>query len=173
MQTLIRDLLSYSRVGRADTPFEVMESGQVLQTALKNVSTAVQESGAEITSDPLPTIKGNPSQLGMVFQNLLGNAIKFRRNGTPVRIRVSAKQNSAHWLFSVSDNGIGIDPAYADRVFRVFQRLHTRQEYSGTGIGLAICKRVVERHGGRIWVEPNPEEQGTRFSFTIPSDRRE
>jgi len=138
----------------------------VLDSALKNLAAAIHECGAEVTSDPLPAVRGDPVQLVSLFQNLIGNALKFR-GATPPRIQVGAHLNSANWRFSVRDNGIGIDPRHFERIFRVFQRLHTRREYPGTGIGLAICKKIVERHGGRIWLESQPGE-GATFYFSLP-----
>ena len=123
-----------------------------LHYALDNLRNAVNESGAVVTHDPLPTVMGDEKQWAQLFQNLLSNAIKFRGHEPP-RIHVSAKRTEVGWLFSIRDNGIGLDPQYADRIFVIFQRLHTREDYPGTGIGLAICKKIVERHNGRIWVE--------------------
>jgi light-regulated signal transduction histidine kinase (bacteriophytochrome) len=120
-----------------------------------------------VTHGPLPTVMADEAQLGQVFQNLIANAIKFRREDVPPRVHVSAEREGEEWVFSVADNGIGIDPEQADRLFQIFQRLHTREEYEGLGIGLALCRRVVERHGGHIWVESEPGE-GTNFFFTIP-----
>jgi light-regulated signal transduction histidine kinase (bacteriophytochrome) len=126
---------------------------------------AIADAKAEVTHDPLPTVLGDATRLGQVFQNLIGNALKFRGMAVP-RIHVSAQRDGQHWRFAVRDNGIGIDPQQAGRLFQVFQRLHTHSEYPGTGIGLAICKRIVELHGGRIWVESQPGE-GSIFYFTI------
>jgi light-regulated signal transduction histidine kinase (bacteriophytochrome) len=141
---------------------------EVLDEARANLTVAIQESGAVITRDPepLPNITADGQQLAQVFQNLIGNAIKFRGERKP-EIRVTARREGLDWVFSVADNGIGIEPQYFERVFRMFQRLHTRAKYPGTGIGLAICKKIVERHGGRIWIESRPE-QGTTFYFSIP-----
>jgi len=138
----------------------------VLQEALANLMVAIEESGAEVTHDALPTVSGDTTQLAQLLQNLIGNALKFRGQRPP-KIHVGAKLEGNEWWFTVADNGIGMEPQYFERVFLVFQRLHTRKEYQGTGIGLAICKKVVERHGGRIWVESDPG-QGATFCFTIP-----
>jgi chemotaxis family two-component system sensor kinase Cph1 len=138
----------------------------VLTRALDNLQRTLQESGALVTHDPLPTVKGDDTQLVQVFQNLIGNGIKFRGNMTPC-MHVSAKEKTEDWVFAIQDNGIGIDPQYADRIFVIFQRLHSHAEYPGSGIGLAICKKVIENHDGRIWFESQPGK-GTTFYFTIP-----
>ena len=166
MRTLINDLLAYSRVGTRGKPFEPVDSGVVLEDVLSNLRIAIEGSGGILTSDPLPKVSADPTQLGQLFQNLIGNAIKFRR-GEVLRIQISAERNGNEWIFSVRDNGIGIEREYADRIFGVFQRLHTRKEYPGTGIGLAICKKIVERQGGRIWVE-SESGKGSTFFFIIP-----
>ena len=166
MQTLINELLSYSRLTTKGKPFEPTDCSQVLQRTLANLGAAIQERHAVVRSGTLPTVKGDPTQLMQVFQNLIGNAIKFCKDRPP-RVDVAAEHTShGEWLFSVHDNGIGIEPQCFERIFRIFQRLHTRVEYPGTGIGLAICKKIVERHGGRIWVESSPGE-GSTFRFTI------
>jgi PAS domain S-box-containing protein len=165
MQKLISDLLAYSRVGTRGKEFAPTDCERVLGGVLADVRTSVEESGAVITHDPLPTLVVDGSQLGQVFQNLIGNAIKFR-NEKPPHIHISAQRDDGQWVFSVRDNGIGIDPKYAERIFVIFQRLHNREDYPGTGIGLAVCKKVVERHGGRIWVESKPGD-GATFYFTI------
>jgi PAS domain S-box-containing protein len=165
MRELIDDLLAYARVGTRGRDFKNVECANVLDMAIENLAAAIQESGGVVTRDPLPTVKGDALQLVSLFQNLIGNALKFRRE-TPPRIHVSAERNDRVWRFSIRDNGIGIDPQHYERIFRVFQRLHPRAEYPGTGIGLAISKRIVERHGGRIWVESVPG-QGTTFSFCL------
>ena len=165
MQALITDLLAYSRVGTHIHPFEPTACDTVLAEALANLSVAIQESGAVVQHDPLPTLLADASQLGQVFQNLIGNALKFRSERPP-EVRITARREAGAWLFAVSDNGIGIEPQYFDRIFRVFQRLHTRTRYPGTGIGLAICKKIVERHGGSIWIESQPD-QGSTFYFTL------
>ena len=166
MQDLIHDLLAYSRVGTYGKPFEPTDCSAILNRALANLETAIEESGAMVTYDTLPTLMADATQLVQLFQNLLSNAIKFRGEKPP-RVHVSAKQKEGEWVFSVRDNGIGIDPQYAERIFLIFQRLHSRAEYHGTGIGLAICKKIVERHGGFIWVESEPGK-GSTFCFTMP-----
>jgi signal transduction histidine kinase len=166
MQKLIQDLLAYSRVSTGGQQFEPASIETVLNYALANVANAVKESQALVTHDPLPTVPGDERQLVQLFQNLLSNAVKFRGEQPP-RIHVSARRNQGEWLFSVHDNGIGLDPQFADRIFVIFQRLHNREEFPGTGIGLAICKKIVERHGGRMWVESEPGK-GATFWFTIP-----
>src|SRR5262249_35134981 len=139
----------------------------VLTRVLQNLQAAITDSGAEVTHDPLPTVRGDEQQLALVLQNLLGNTLKFR-GPQPPRVHLSARQDGQYWVFSVRDNGIGLDPRHAERIFGAFQRLHAGEEYQGTGIGLAICKKIVERHGGRIWVESQPGE-GATFSFTLPA----
>jgi PAS domain S-box-containing protein len=165
MQELVRGLLEYSRVGPHAKIEVPIDSGEAFKRALANLSVAIEESGAEIKRGRLPTVLADPTQLEHVFQNLIGNAIKFRGPLTP-RIHVRAVRQNAMWLFSVNDNGIGIDARYADKVFAIFQRLHGRGEYAGTGLGLAICKKIIERHGGSIWFESEPG-QGTTFFFTL------
>jgi PAS domain S-box-containing protein len=167
MQALINDLLVLSRVGTRGKPMEPVKMSQVVAQAAANLQVAINESGAEVRCSDLPDINGDFTQLVQLFQNLIGNAIKFRGDGMPV-VEISVAKDEAGWLFRVQDNGIGIHSAYFDRIFLVFQRLHSRQDYPGTGIGLAICKKIVERHAGRIWVESEPG-QGTTFCFTIPS----
>jgi PAS domain S-box-containing protein len=167
MQTLINDLLAYARVGtRAREPVPV-DCEAVFDRAVAHLAEAVRESGAEVTRAALPTVRGDATQLVQVFQNLIGNAVKFRADRPP-RVRVEAAPDGPCWRFSVRDNGIGIDRRYHDRLFVIFQRLHGREQYPGTGVGLAICKRIVERHGGRIWLESEPG-QGTTFYFTLPT----
>lgn len=167
MQTLINDLLTFSRVGSRGKPLVHTSGEEALQEAISNLQIAIEESGASITHERLPQVKGDPTQLVQLFQNLLSNAIKFR-GLEPPRIQVGVHQTESEWRFCVSDNGIGIDPKFADRIFVIFQRLHDRASYPGTGIGLAICKRIVQRHGGRIWVEAQPG-MGATFYFTLPS----
>jgi PAS domain S-box-containing protein len=166
MQSLINDLLAFSRVGRRSNPIEPVESKICLGVALRNLAVAIHESNALITADALPVVRADSTQLVQLFQNLIANGIKFQSRKEP-QIHISAKLVKDAWLFSVQDNGIGIEPQYFERIFLVFQRLHTRREYPGTGIGLAICKKIVERHGGSIWVESMPGV-GSTFYFTLP-----
>ena len=167
MQTLIDDLLSYSRVGRLEDPKQPISIEHALDLALKNLAVVLNETGAQVTHDPLPTVQGIPTQLTLLFQNLIGNAVKFRKEDRPVHVHIGAKPLGDEWRISVADNGIGIAEQYFERIFVIFQRLHTRREYPGTGLGLALCKRIVEHHGGRIWLESKPDE-GTTFFFTLP-----
>lgn len=169
MQKMIEDLLAYSRVSTLGKPFGATDTEDALLKALANLETLIKESGAEVSHNGLPTIEADSSQLVHLFQNLVGNAIKFHGEERP-RIRVSAHQEGQEWIFSVSDNGIGIKPEQNELVFEIFQRLHSREKYPGTGIGLAICKKIVTRHGGRIWVESEPG-QGSTFFFAIPEER--
>lgn len=166
MKALILDLLAYSRVATRGKPPGRTDCEQALDQTLNNLTVAISEAGAKITHDPLPTIRADYNQLLLVFQNLIQNAIKFRRD-EPSRAHVSAVKNKDEWVFSVKDNGIGIESQYLDRIFVIFQRLHRRSEYDGTGMGLAIVKKVIERHGGRIWAESQPGV-GTTVCFTIP-----
>jgi len=169
MQGLIKDILAYSRVGSRDKEFKSISSEVVLDHALSNLKTGIEQSGAVVTRDPLPVVTGDNSQLVQLFQNLIGNAIKFHKEGAP-RIHVSAHQQGNEWVFSVADTGIGIAPEYFVRIFLIFQRLNDRKQYPGTGIGLAICKKVVARHGGEIWAESEPG-RGSTFYFTLPVQR--
>ena len=166
MQVLINDLLAYSRVGTRGKNFEPTACETILEKTLDNLQKVIEDSEAKVTHDLLPTVMGDDIQLGQLFQNLITNAIKFQGDEVP-QIHISAVPNEDKWIFSVQDNGIGIDPEYNERIFVIFQRLYGREEYPGTGIGLAICKKIVERHGGNIWVESEPEK-GSRFYFTIP-----
>ncbi|HLL52485.1 MAG TPA: ATP-binding protein, partial [Myxococcaceae bacterium] len=167
MKRLIGDLLEYSRVGTRPQGLAALALDKPLQAAMANLRTALEESGAEVTSEPLPTVQGDEVQLEQLLQNLIGNALKFRGEGRP-RVHISARREEREWVFGVRDNGIGIDPQFFQRIFVIFQRLHGKDEYPGTGIGLAICKKIVERHGGRIWVESTPG-QGATFFFTLPA----
>jgi signal transduction histidine kinase len=167
MQHMIQDLLAFSRVGRLDTTCESVDCNQVLAEVLQSLGAAIQACGAVLLYDPLPAVWAERTMVALVFQNLIGNAMKFRREITPeITIGVEAAESS--WLFSVSDNGIGIPPEYAPNIFVVFQRLHARTAYPGNGIGLAICKKIVEYYGGKIWVE-GIVGQGSTFKFTMPA----
>jgi light-regulated signal transduction histidine kinase (bacteriophytochrome) len=172
MQTLIRDLLAFSRVETRAQGFKPVDSHIVLGAAIANLKTMIDKTAALVTTGDLPIVQADESQLTQIFQNLISNGIKFGKPTTTPRIHVSAEHAEDHWRFSIKDNGIGIDSKYRERVFVIFQRLHTRHEYPGTGIGLAMCKRIVHRHGGRIWFESSPGE-GTTFYFTLPSIKRE
>lgn len=165
MQSLINDLLAFSRVGTRGKDLAPTDANAVLAQTLVNLQPAIEESGAKVTSDPLPTIAGDDGQRMQLLQNLIANAIKFRGEEPPA-IHISASEQGNDYLFSVRDNGIGLDPQYKDRIFVIFQRLHGRDQYPGTGIGLAICRKIVERHGGRIWVESEPGK-GATFFFTL------
>jgi len=165
MKRLIEDLLAYSRVGTRGKELKPTDSGAALQKALVNLRASIEESGAVVTHDTLPTVHADDTQLAQLFQNLVGNALKFR-GAEPPHVHVSVEERGDEWVFGVKDNGIGIEPQYFERIFMVFQRLHVKTEYPGTGIGLAICKKVVDRHGGRIWVESQPGE-GSTFCFAL------
>ncbi len=167
MQTLINDLLAYSRVGTKGKPFAPTNCDEAVQRALANLQMIIAETGAQIDYGLLPTVFADSSQLTQLFQNLVGNALKYRGSETP-RIAIGAELREKEWLFSVEDNGIGIEPRYFERIFVIFQRLHNRSEHKGTGIGLAVCKKIVERHGGIIWVSSEPGT-GSTFYFTIPA----
>jgi light-regulated signal transduction histidine kinase (bacteriophytochrome) len=171
MKRLINDLLVYSRVDTRGKPFAPTSCEGVLRAVLDNLQVAIEEAGAVVTHDRLPVVLADETQIGQLLQNLIGNALKFRGQAQP-EIHIGVAIQGGDTVFSVRDNGIGIDPKDAKRVFDIFQRLHTRQEYPGTGIGLAISKRVVERHGGRIWVESEPGK-GATFYFTLPTSGRE
>ncbi len=168
MEMLVRDLLSYTRASCVDYADESGDANEALQTTLANLSGAVAEAGAIITSDSLPTVSAHPLHLQQLFQNIIGNAIKYRSPDHPPTVHVTAKRQNAFWGFAISDNGIGIDPQYKENIFGLFKRLHTADQYSGTGIGLAICRRIVDQYGGRIWVDSEPG-QGSTFRFTIPA----
>jgi light-regulated signal transduction histidine kinase (bacteriophytochrome) len=172
MSGLVSGLLAYSRVGAPGTQREAVPSQQAVDAALGNLQAAIAESQAQVTCDELPTVMAEPTQLTQLFQNLIGNAIKFRREGVPPDIRVGGCPEGPIWLFWIKDNGIGIDPQYYEKIFLIFQRLHGRGQYAGTGIGLAICKKIVEQHGGRIWVESEPGG-GSTFYFTLARDDSE
>ncbi len=166
MQVLIKALLDYSRVGTKGKTFKLTNGSVALEEAMYNLRMAIENSKTEITYDLLPIVMADSSQLSRLFQNLIGNVIKFKGSQIP-KIHISAKQEGDEWVFSVRDKGIGIDPKNFERIFMVFQRLHTREEYEGTGIGLAVCKKIAERHGGRIWVE-SEIGKGSTFYSTMP-----
>lgn len=166
MQVLIQDLLAFSRVGRNGGGPMQIDCNAVMKEVLQTLASSIQESGATVTHGELPTVWGDRTQLAQVLQNLIANAIKFRGKESPL-ISIQAEKEGQHWLFRVSDNGIGIAPEHVDNIFVVFQRLHARNEYPGNGIGLAICKKIIERQGGKIWVESQPE-RGSTFKFTVP-----
>jgi PAS domain S-box-containing protein len=171
MGDLIQNLLDYSRISafkREDAP---TDCEAVFRKSIENLRIALSESNATVEHDPLPVVIGDVSQLGQLFQNLIGNAVKYRSLDRPPKIHVSAREESAEWIFSVGDNGIGIESQYFETIFGIFQQLHSREEYGGTGVGLAICRRIVERHRGRIWVESEPDK-GATFCFTIPKNRQ-
>ena len=170
MQQLINDMLAFSRVATTGREFKPVEADAALKQALANLKAAIEESHANVTFDPLPVVSADAGQLAQLFQNLIGNAIKFRRQEPP-RIHVSAERRAKEWVFSVRDNGIGIEPQHLDRIFVIFQRLHTAAEFPGTGIGLAICKKIAERHGGHLWVTSEPGA-GSVFCFSIPVQDR-
>jgi light-regulated signal transduction histidine kinase (bacteriophytochrome) len=140
----------------------------VLRQALASLSEAIDESGAQVEARPLPSVRAEPALLAAVFQNLIGNALKFRRDGAPPHVEISAQQSDGEWIFSCTDEGIGIEPEYADRIFMIFQRLHPKDAYAGTGIGLAMCRKIVEYHGGRIWLDTAAPTGHTTFRFTLP-----
>jgi signal transduction histidine kinase len=167
MQTLVRDLLAFSRVGRNGREFKLAESAAIVELAVKNLHAAIEESGARIECGDLPAVVVDASLVVQVFQNLIGNAIKFR-GADPLMVRISAEKTKQATVFSIADNGIGIDPEHAELIFAIFKRLHTREEYPGSGIGLAICKKVVEQHGGRIWVE-SELGNGCTFRIALPN----
>ncbi|MCA9556764.1 MAG: histidine kinase, partial [Myxococcales bacterium] len=160
-------LLAYSRIKTRALPHEPVACNEAVEEALANLQMAVREVDAQIEVGSLPTVEGDPTQLVQLFQNLIGNALRFRGEA-PLRVRIGAVPEGDCWRISVADNGIGIEPQFFERVFVIFQRLHTADEYPGTGIGLALCKQIVERHGGRIWLESGPGA-GAAFHFTLPA----
>jgi light-regulated signal transduction histidine kinase (bacteriophytochrome) len=166
MRTMIHDLLKVARIRTRGAPFVPVDCSQILDQALQNLATDIREKNASVTCASLPAVLGDSTQLVQLFQNLIGNAVKYAADRQPV-VHVGVEQRDDDWLFSVRDNGIGIDPRHGKRIFEIFQRLHTAQEYAGTGIGLAVCRRIVERHRGDIWVESEPG-RGSTFFFTLP-----
>ncbi|MCA9264020.1 MAG: PAS domain S-box protein [Planctomycetales bacterium] len=167
MQRLVKDLLSFSRVKSQGVPLTRIATSEVMKTALDDLQIVIAETQATITVDELPEVLADSKQMVQLFQNLIGNAIKYQRPGTPPVIHVDCRQTETTWTFSVADNGIGIEPQYFEKIFGIFKRLHGQDEYSGSGIGLAICRRIVERFGGRIWLESTPGH-GSTFYFCIP-----
>jgi PAS domain S-box-containing protein len=168
METLVRDLLAYAQVTKLESPTESTDAEGALQAALANLATPISQSNAQITSDPLPSLPVHFTHMQQLFQNLISNAIKYRSAERPPVVHVTAQRQRENWLFAVTDNGIGIEAEYVERIFGLFKRLHTSKEYSGTGIGLAICERIVDRYSGRIWVESEPG-RGSTFRFTLPA----
>ncbi|MEU9530755.1 CHASE3 domain-containing protein [Streptomyces sp. NPDC048213] len=170
MQVLINDLLTFSRVGRVHDSWTPVELDKSLDRALGNLAMVIEESGTTVVREsPLPSVTGDPTTLAMIWQNLIGNAVKFRRPDEPCVITVGCERDGDDWHFTVADNGIGIAPEFAEKVFVIFQRLHGRDEYDGTGIGLALCRKIIEFHGGRIWLDPD-SRQGARIHFSLPAD---
>jgi signal transduction histidine kinase len=169
MQELINDLLAFSRVGRVTTVQERVALGEIAARAAANVESASDEASAVVEIGALPSVNGDGGLLTVVFQNLIANAIKFRRPDRRPHVVVDAERTDGEWRIEVTDNGIGVEPEYADRIFIIFQRLHTRTAYEGTGIGLAMCRKIIEYHGGRIWLGPPPDDGGSRFCFTLPA----
>lgn len=168
MKGLIDDMLSFSRVAHNEVQFLPTDMEKILSFVLLNLKAAIAESGAEITHEALPVLKADPTQMTLLLQNLIANAIKFRGNAKP-KIHLSVQRQRDGWKIGVHDNGIGIAPEFAERIFGMFKRLHTREAYPGSGIGLAICKKIAERHGGRLWVESVPK-QGSSFFFALPDE---
>ena len=166
MQALINDLLALSRVNSRGTEFQLTNCREIVQRVLHDLGASIRESRAIVECDVLPDVMADERQIAQLFQNLIGNALKFRSEEPP-HIHVHSEQRDGQWLFQVRDNGIGIAPEHTEQIFLLFQRLHSRDKYSGTGIGLAICKKIIERHGGRIWVESEPGK-GSTFQFTLP-----
>lgn len=165
MSNLIKDLLAYSRINSQANKFQETDLNKVIAEVKGDLQVLIKETNANVTSVTLPSVSADPTQMHQLFQNLIGNAIKFQNDSRP-EVFINAERIDRGWLFSVNDNGIGIDPQYYKRIFAVFQRLHDRGKYEGTGIGLAVCKKIVERHGGSIWVK-SQEGKGSTFYFTI------
>lgn len=179
MQALINDLLAFSRVGRRSGPMVEVDCNEVFDQAVDNIAGRIDDAGATVTTRTLPTVRGEKTLLVALFQNLIGNAVKFARPDVPPAVSIDVTSTDDGWLFTVTDNGIGIEAQYADRVFTIFQRLHPKDAYEGTGIGLSLCRKIVEDHGGRIWIEvqaavlpdvaPAPPGRGTIIHFTLPA----
>jgi light-regulated signal transduction histidine kinase (bacteriophytochrome) len=169
MQRLINDLLAFSRVGRTTAGFEPVPLDRLAEGVATSLEAVRAEAGGEIVLGPLPTVEGDPSLLRQLLLNLVGNGLKFRRADVPPVVRITAERGEDGWEVAVADNGIGVEAEYADKIFVIFQRLHGRDVYAGTGIGLALAKKIVEFHGGRIWLDTTPrEEPGTTIRFTLP-----
>jgi signal transduction histidine kinase len=172
MENLVKDVLAYSRAARhAEGPIPQVNAGDALSTVLQNLKTRIEQSNVAVTSGTLPQLSVHSVHLEQLFQNLLSNAIKYRDHKEPPHVHVSARQQEGWWVISVADNGIGIDPEYGAQIFGLFKRLHSRERYPGSGVGLAICQRIVEHYGGRIWLEQSTPGRGSVFSFALP-DRR-
>ena len=167
MTALIDDLLEYSRVGRSDEPFQTVDLTEIVEQVTLDIQATLLESGGRLEVGKLPRVSGNPLRLRQLLQNLICNVLKFRDSNAPI-VQIQSERVAGLCRIAVRDNGIGIEAEYLDRIFRIFQRLHTREEYPGTGIGLAICKRIAEQHGGQIWAESQPRV-GTTFYFTLPA----
>jgi light-regulated signal transduction histidine kinase (bacteriophytochrome) len=168
MSKMISGLAAYSKIETHPGEFTPVDLEKILKQVKAGLNKSIEESNAEITHDPLPQIYGDETRLAQLFQNLIGNAIKFREKDVPPRIHISSERKEKECLFGVHDNGFGISPEFHDHIFVIFQRLHTREEFAGTGLGLSVCKKIVERHGGRIWVE-SQTGQGSTFYFTLPA----
>jgi light-regulated signal transduction histidine kinase (bacteriophytochrome) len=172
MQQLINDLLAFSRVGRLAAPHEPVDTGVLVVEAERRLAAALEETGGEVVAGDMPVVRGDAGLLAVVFANLISNAIKFRGDAPP-RVRFEVERDDGFWRFTCTDDGIGVEDEYAERIFVIFQRLHTREAYEGTGIGLAMCRKIVEYHGGRMWLAPAEEGRGARFIFTLPPDDSE
>ncbi len=169
MNALIHGLLDYSRIGSTGKPFEQTDLNEVLKKVRNDIKVSVEESGAEIISDTLPALQVDELQIRQLFQNLISNSIKFKHDGVKPIVKIFAENQGDRWLFRIEDNGIGLDMKYKQKVFQLFNRLHAGDKYQGSGIGLALCKRIVERHKGEIWLESNPGK-GTTFYFTLSAE---
>jgi PAS domain S-box-containing protein len=167
LQTLINGLLDYARIGKSDIRFVKVDTGKILEKVKMTLSIEIAATGAVVKSTKMPVVCGIPSLMSTLLQNLIGNALKFKKPGTEPRIEIAASEQEGEWVFSIKDNGIGIPKQYQEKIFKLFQRLHTREEYEGTGIGLALCRKIVEFHGGKLWLTSEPEK-GSIFYFTVP-----
>ena len=169
MQSLINDLLEYSKVGKGECKFELTDLNELIDDILFNIKDTIKAKNVEVTYDSLPQVVADKNELILLFQNIIGNAVKFRKEDKPLKMHIAVKmeEDNHEYFFSVSDNGIGMDPQYAEQIFDIFQRLNSMKEYSGTGIGLSICKKIVDQHSGHIWVE-SELGKGSTFYFTLP-----